>query len=92
MFHTRLVAKGYDQIAGVDFQENFAPVTSDVTFRMLLILWMSKRYYAETRMRSSVQLKKLRRALTLLTHLILKNLWDAPLRRMARNYCCLNQT
>ena len=38
VFRARLVAKGYDQIAGVDFQENFAPVTSDVTFRMLLIL------------------------------------------------------
>ena len=48
VFRARLVAKGYDQIAGVDFQENFAPVTSDVTFRMLLILWMSKRSYADT--------------------------------------------
>ena len=42
------MAKGYDQIAGIDFQDNFAPVTSDVTFRMLLILMMTKGYYAET--------------------------------------------
>ena len=48
VFCARLVAKGYDQIAGVDFQENFAPVTSDVTLRMLLVLWISKAYYAET--------------------------------------------
>ena len=48
IFRARLVAKGYDQIAGIDFQDNFAPVTSDVTFRMLLILMMSKGYYVET--------------------------------------------
>ena len=48
VFRARLVAKGYDQIAGIDFQDNFAPVTSDVTFRMLLILMMTKGYYAET--------------------------------------------
>ena len=47
VFRARLVAKGYDQIAGIDFQDNFAPVTSDVTFRMLLILMMTKEYYAE---------------------------------------------
>ena len=35
---------------------------------------------------------KLRNTLTLPTHPILKSLWDVPLRRMARNYCCLNQT
>ena len=48
VFRARMVAKGYDQIAGIDFQDNFAPVMSDVTFRMLLILTMSKRYYVET--------------------------------------------
>ena len=48
IFRASLVAKGYDQIAGIDFQDNFAPVMSDVTFRMLLILTMSKRYYVET--------------------------------------------
>ena len=36
------------QIAGIDFQDNFVPVTSKVTFRMLLILMMTKGYYAET--------------------------------------------
>jgi len=46
-FRARLVAKGYDQIAGIDFQDTFVPVTSKVTFRMLLILMMTKGYYAE---------------------------------------------
>lgn len=47
VYRARLVAKGYDQQAGVDFQYNFAPVTSEVTLRILLILWLVKDYYAE---------------------------------------------
>ena len=44
-----MVSSGYDQITGVDFQDNFAPVTRHATFRrMLLILLMSKEYYAKT--------------------------------------------
>jgi len=35
-----LVAKGYDQIAGVDFQYNFAPVINDITVRVLLVIWL----------------------------------------------------
>ena len=34
----RLVACGYSQIAGIDFQQVFSPVANDVTFRILLIL------------------------------------------------------
>ena len=30
-YRSRLVAKGYDQEAGVDFQYNFAPVTNEVS-------------------------------------------------------------
>ena len=37
----RLVAKGYDQVAGIDFFFNFAPVMADVTLRVLLSLWMT---------------------------------------------------
>jgi hypothetical protein len=47
VFRARLVVKGYDQIAGVDFQYNFAPVTSEVTLRILLILWVLEDYFAE---------------------------------------------
>ena len=46
-YRSRLVAKGYDQEPGVDFQFNFAPVTSEVTLRILLNLWLINDYYAE---------------------------------------------
>ena len=38
VFRARLVACGYSQIPGVDFQENYAPVIHDVTWRILLVL------------------------------------------------------
>ena len=38
VYRARLVAKGYDQIPGVDFTENFAPVVSDVTIRTVMML------------------------------------------------------
>jgi hypothetical protein len=47
VYRARLVVKGYDQVAGVDYQYNFAPVTSEVTLRILLILWAIEDYYAE---------------------------------------------
>ena len=47
VFRARLVVKGYDQVAGIDFKYNYAPVTSEVTLRILLILWILKDYYAE---------------------------------------------
>ena len=47
VFRARLVVKGYDQIAGVDFQYNFAPVTSEITLRILLIMWIIEDYFAE---------------------------------------------
>ena len=36
-YRARTVAKGFSQIPGVDFTENFAPVVNDVTFRIMLI-------------------------------------------------------
>lgn len=47
VFRARLVAKGYDQVAGIDFQYNFAPVTSEVTLRILLVMWVVHNYFAE---------------------------------------------
>ena len=37
----------YAQIAGVDFVANFALVVNDVTFRILLVLILMMRWYAE---------------------------------------------
>ena len=36
VYRARLVAKGFSQIPGVDFTENFSPVVNDVTFRLVL--------------------------------------------------------
>ena len=47
VYRARLVVKGYDQVAGIDFQYNFAPVTSEITLRILLILWIIEDYYVE---------------------------------------------
>ena len=40
VFRCRLVACGYSQVAGIDFEEIFCPVANDVTFRLLIILLM----------------------------------------------------
>jgi len=39
-FRARLVACGYSQIPGIDFNDNYSPVVNDVTYRVLLILKM----------------------------------------------------
>ena len=42
VFRARLVACGYSQVPGVDFNEIFSPVCNDITFRIVLIcmiLW-----------------------------------------------------
>ena len=38
------MVKGYNQVPGIDFQDFFAPVVSDVTFRILLILKMLNKW------------------------------------------------
>ena len=38
VFRARLVACGYSQVPGVDFNESFAPVINDVSFRIMLIV------------------------------------------------------
>ena len=46
IFRARLVACGYSQIPGVDFTEFYAPVLSDVAFRVLLTLMLVNKYDA----------------------------------------------
>jgi hypothetical protein len=41
MFRAQLVACGYSQVPGVNFQESFAPVINDVTFCILLIMMLT---------------------------------------------------
>ena len=36
VYHARLVAKGFSQIPGVDFTDNYSPVVYDVTFRVVV--------------------------------------------------------
>jgi Reverse transcriptase (RNA-dependent DNA polymerase) len=37
VFRARLVACGYSQVPGIDFNESYAPVINDVSFRIMLI-------------------------------------------------------
>ena len=39
-YRARLVALGYSQIPGVDYTDNFAPVSHDVSFRIALARMM----------------------------------------------------
>ena len=36
----RLVARGFTQVPGIDYKDNFSPVCNDVTLRMMLIIWL----------------------------------------------------
>ena len=40
IFRARLVACGYSQIPGVDFQEHFAPVMNDTSYRIMIAIMM----------------------------------------------------
>jgi len=46
-FRARLVACGYSQIPGVDFQHSFAPTISDVSWRILIIAMLLFNYDAK---------------------------------------------
>jgi Reverse transcriptase (RNA-dependent DNA polymerase) len=42
VFRARLVACGYSQVPGVDFNESFAPVINDVSFCVMLIIKLTR--------------------------------------------------
>ena len=41
VFQAQLVACGYSQIPGIDFQEHFTPVVNDVSYRIMIAMMMS---------------------------------------------------
>lgn len=43
-YKARLVVKGYNQIAGFDFQETFSPVIKTATIRVVLSLVLAKNW------------------------------------------------
>ena len=40
IFCARLVACGYSQIPGMDFQEHFAPIVNDTSYRIMIAVMM----------------------------------------------------
>ena len=47
VFRARLVALGYSQIAGIDHQDNYAPVIVDVTFKIIMVLALLNKWVCE---------------------------------------------
>ena len=47
VYHARLVAKGFSQIPGWDFTDNFSPVVNDATFRVVLTQMLIKKWDAK---------------------------------------------
>ena len=47
-FRARLVARGYNQIPGLDFANNYLPVVTDVTLHTILLMWLIKKWYSQT--------------------------------------------
>ena len=47
-FRTRLVAQGYTQIPVLYFTNNFSPVVTDVTIRVILLMWLINKWYYKT--------------------------------------------
>ena len=44
VFRARLVALGYNQVPGVDFTDNFSPVVSDATIKILIVIMLKKNW------------------------------------------------
>ena len=47
VYRARLVALGYHQIPGIDYEDNFAPLINETTFGIILILMMKENLKAE---------------------------------------------
>ena len=42
IYRSRLCGLGYSQIPGIDYQDHYAPVTNDTTFRIMLTIMLKK--------------------------------------------------
>ena len=47
-FRERLVARGYTQIPGVDFTENYSPVVTEVTLSIILLMRLINKWDSQT--------------------------------------------
>ena len=47
-FRARLVAWGYTQIIGAGLIENYSPVVTDITLRVILLLWLINKMDSHT--------------------------------------------
>ena len=47
-FRARLVARGHNQIPGVDFTQNYSPVVTDVTLCVILLMWFINKWDSQT--------------------------------------------
>ena len=47
VYRARLVALGYNQIPGIDFTDNFSPVTSDTTIKILLVCMIKNGWFSQ---------------------------------------------
>jgi hypothetical protein len=46
IYRARLVPLGYSQVPEIGFQDNFAPVAHDITFIIVMLLWIVKDWHA----------------------------------------------
>ena len=47
-FRAHLVARGYTQFPRVEFNENHSSAVTDITLRVILIMWLINKWYSET--------------------------------------------
>ena len=47
VYRARLVALGYSQIPGLDHEDNFSPVVTEVTFRVALVMMLMNDWSSE---------------------------------------------
>ena len=43
-FRARLVGRGYTHIPGIDFTENYSLVVTDVTLRIISLMWLINKW------------------------------------------------